>query len=55
LVTNDAGTVLLQKADHRLSLSQSLAGQLYDGRHPERIRYTLVGLLRERLYAVAQD
>ena len=53
-LTSDAGMLLLREADHRLSLTQALAAQLYDRRHPERIRYTLVELLRERLYAMAQ-
>ena len=53
-LTSDAGTLLLREADHRLGLTQSLAAQLYDRRHPDHIRYTLVELLRERLYALAQ-
>jgi hypothetical protein len=53
-LTSDAGTLLLREADHRLGLIQSLAAQLHDRRHPDRIRYTLVELLRERLYALAQ-
>ena len=53
-LTSDAGTLLLREADHRLSLTQSLAAQLYDRRNSDRTRYTLVELLRERLYALAQ-
>jgi hypothetical protein len=53
-LTSDAGMLLLREADHRLALTQSLAAQLYDRRNPERIRYTMVELLRERLYAMAQ-
>jgi hypothetical protein len=53
-LTSDAGTVLLREADHRLGLTQSLAAELYDRRNPDRIRYTLVELLRERLYAMSQ-
>jgi len=53
-LTSDAGTLLLREADHRLGLTQSLAAKLCDRRDPERIRYTLVELLRERLYAMAQ-
>ena len=53
-LTSDAGRLLLREADHRLGLTQSLAAQLYDRRHPDHIRYTLVELLRERLYAMAQ-
>lgn len=53
-LTSDAGVLLLREADHRLSLTQSLASKLYDRRHPDHIRYSLVELLRERLYALAQ-
>jgi hypothetical protein len=53
-LTSDAGTLLLREADHRLDLIQTLAAELFDRRDPERIRYTLVELLRERLYAMAQ-
>ena len=53
-LTSDAGTLLLREADHRLGLTKTLAAQLYDRRRADRVRYTLVELLRERLYAMAQ-
>ena len=53
-LTSDAGALLLREADHRLGLTQSLAAQLHDCRDPDRTRYGLVELLRERLYAMAQ-
>lgn len=53
-LTSDAGTLLLREADQRLDLTQSLAAKLYDRRKPEKIRYQMVELLRERLYALAQ-
>jgi hypothetical protein len=53
-LTSDAGMLLLREADHRLGLTQSLAAELFDRRDPERVRYSLVELLRERLYAMAQ-
>lgn len=52
-ITSDAGLVLLREADHRLGLTEWLAGQLVDPRRQELIRYQLVELLRERLYALA--
>jgi hypothetical protein len=52
-ITSDAGLLLLREADHRLRLTEHLSGQLVDPRRPERIRYELVELLRERLYALA--
>lgn len=53
-LTSDAGTLLLREADDRLDLTKSLAAQLYDRRDPLKIRYQMVELLRERLYAMAQ-
>lgn len=52
-LTSDAGVLLLREADHRLGLTESLAKQLHDPRDPNKIRYTLTELLRERLYAMA--
>ena len=52
-ITSHAGAVLLREADHQLGLVESLADQLHDPRHPEKIRYTAVELLRERIYALA--
>lgn len=53
-LTSDAGTLLLREADDRLGLTASLADKLYDRRRPDRIRYQMVELLRERLYCMAQ-
>jgi hypothetical protein len=53
-LTSDAGVLLLREADHRLGLVESLAQRMTDPRDPDRIRYTLIELLRERLYALAQ-
>ena len=53
-LTSDAGVLLLREADSRLGLTASLAAQLYDRRRPDRIRYQMVELLRERLYVLAQ-
>ena len=52
-ITSDAGLLLLREADHRLGLCEHLAGKLVDPRRPDRIRYELVELLRERLYGLA--
>ena len=53
-ITSDGGFLLLREADHRLGLTESLADRLHDPRRPDLIRYQLVELLRERLYALAQ-
>jgi hypothetical protein len=52
-LTSHAGAILLREADHRLGLTESLASHLLDPRNPDKIRYQLVELLRERLYALA--
>lgn len=52
-LTSETGALLLREADHRLGLIESLAGEMTDRRDPGRIRYTLVELLRERIYAMA--
>lgn len=52
-ITSDAGLLLLREADHRLGLTEWLGDRLCDPRRPDRIRYELVELLRERLYALA--
>jgi hypothetical protein len=52
-ITSDAGLLLLREADHRLGLTEHLAAQLVDPRRPDKIRYQLVELLRERVYALA--
>lgn len=53
-ITSDAGVLLLREADHRLGLVGSLAEGMVDSRDPVKIRYSLVELLRERLYVLGQ-
>jgi hypothetical protein len=45
--------LLLREADERLGLTASLAERLSDPRDPNAVRYQLVELLRQRLYALA--
>ena len=52
-ITSDAGLLLLREADHRLGLIEHRAAQLSDPRRGDRIRYQMVELLRERVYALA--
>lgn len=54
-ITSDGGVLLLREADHRPGLVESLASQLWDPRNPNRIRYTLAEIVRERLYGMAQE
>jgi hypothetical protein len=51
-LTSDGGALLLREADHRLGLTESLAARLADPRRQDHIRYTLLELLRLRLYAL---
>ena len=51
-ITSDGGLILLREADHRLGVTEHLAQQLVDPRDPDLIRYQLVELLRERIYAL---
>jgi hypothetical protein len=52
-ITSDGGALLLREADHRLGITEHLAARLVDPRRQALIRYELVELLRERLYALA--
>jgi hypothetical protein len=51
--SSDGGAVLLKAADERLGLSAALAAGLIDRRHPGLIDYTVLELLRQRLFAIA--
>ena len=37
-ITSDSGLLLLQEADHRLGITESLAERLHDPRQQDRIR-----------------
>lgn len=52
-LTSNGGALLLREADHRLGLMESLGEVLHDPRDQKRIRYTMVELMRERVYALA--
>ena len=52
-LSSDGGVLLLREAEDRLGLIDSLASQLVDPRRPDRIRYHLDELLRERIFSHA--
>jgi len=52
-ITSRAGAVLAREIDHRLGLVESLGESIVDPRRPDRVRYTAIELLRERIYALA--
>jgi len=53
-LTGDVGLLLIREADHRLSLTADLARAMHDPRDPQKTRYTMTELLRQRLYALIQ-
>jgi hypothetical protein len=52
-LTSNAGVLLLREADERLQLISSIAEELCDPRAPDRIRYSLTELIRERVYTMS--
>ena len=52
-ITSNAGVILLREADHRLGLIDSIAADVQDPRRPDRIRYSIDELIRERVFAMA--
>jgi hypothetical protein len=52
-LSSDGGLVLLAQLDQRLGLTQRVAACLKDPRLPERIRHSLLDLIRQRVYQIA--
>lgn len=52
-ITSLAGVVLLREAEDRLRLFESIAKNVRDPRRPDRIRYGIDELIRERVFAMA--
>ncbi len=52
-ITSNAGVILLREAEHRLGLFGSIAENVLDPRRPDRIRYSIAELIRERVFAMA--
>ena len=52
-LTSYSGAIILREADHRLGLIESVVERMRDPRNPDKIRYTLSELLRERIFALA--
>ncbi len=53
-VTSDGGIALLRQSDRRLGLTKALASVLPDPRDPARIEHSLLTLVRQRIYGLAQ-
>jgi len=52
-LTSNSGGVLLREADHRLEWIDPIAQKVQDPRRPDRIRYHINELIRERVFAMA--
>ena len=52
-ITSHAGVVVLREAEHRLGLFDEIAKNIRDPRRPDRIRYSIDELIRERVFALA--
>jgi len=52
-ITSHAGVILLRDAEHRLGLFDAIAQNVHDPRRPDRIRYRVDELIRERVFAMA--
>ena len=52
-ITSNAGVVVLREAEHRLGLFDAIAKNVRDPRRPDRIRYRIDELIRERVFAMA--
>ena len=50
-LSSDGGLLILREADQRLGLVESLTARMTDPRNPDKVRYTLPELLRERIFA----
>lgn len=52
-LTSNAGALLLREADHRLQLIWGITDSMRDPRNPDRIRYSLAELIRERVFSMS--
>lgn len=52
-ITSNAGVILLRDVEHRLGLFDSIAKNVRDPRRPDRIRYRIDELIRERVFGMA--
>jgi hypothetical protein len=52
-ITSDAGVVLLREIDERLGLTQRLAACMSDRRDQQKVKHTVLEMLRQRIYGIA--
>src|SRR5262245_47952933 len=53
-LSSDAGLLPLALADQRLRLTERLAAAIDDPRAPSKVTHSVLALLRERIYLIAQ-
>lgn len=51
--STDGGALLLASLDHRMALTERLAGSMRDGRQPGKVVHGFVDLLRQRVFGLA--
>ena len=52
LITSDAGLILIKQLDEKLNITERLANCFIDCRDQDRIRHTVLELLRQRIYGI---
>ena len=52
-LSSDGGVMLLAQAERRLGIAERLARFIPDRRTPERVKHTIPGMLRARIFAIA--
>lgn len=52
-LSSDGGLLLLAQLDRQVGLTERVAGCIRDSRLPERVRHSLVELIRQRVYQIA--
>lgn len=54
-ISSDGGALLLREVDQRLELTKRMAHQCFkDHRNPDLIEHTVIDLIRQRIYGIAQ-
>ena len=52
-LSTDGGLILIDKIDKKIGLIEKIASKIEDGRNADRIKHTVVNIIRQRVYALA--
>ena len=52
-LSTDGGLILIDKLDKKLGLIEKVASKIQDDRDADRIKHTVVNIIRQRVYALA--